>query len=141
MPLFLTETPVPPPYFTSLWNSAMEFLRGDSAWDVKAQVALELFLMSIGTAIVVGGIAKLLVPGKSRKGTWGTLMLGLSGCAVASLIMRFVLVNLLGRRMYSPFSLLEILASVIVAAIILAIYRATVGNYEIMIIKEEEKKR
>ncbi len=138
---FMTEAPPPPPYFTSLWNSAMDFLCSDSALDMKAQVALELFLMSVGTAIVVGGLAKLLVPGKSRQGTWGTLILGLCGCLAASLTMRFVLVNLLGRQMYSPFSLLEILASVIFASIILAIYRSTVGNYEIMIIKDDEKKR
>ena len=131
------EPAAPTPYLTSLWNTAMNFWSAEyMTWDAKAQCLLELAIMWLGAAVIVGGIAKLLVPGNQPKGTWGTLIVGMAGCTLASFLMRFILVNLLGKEMYAPFSFLEIIASIIFASMVLAIYGVTAGNIEVRIKKE-----
>ena len=135
------EPAAPTPYFTSLWNTAMNFCSADHmTWDEKGQYLLELTLLWLGAAVVVGGIAKLLVPGNQPRGTWGTLMVGMGGCTLASFLMQFILVNLLGKEMYRPFSFLEIIASIIFASMILAVYGMTAGSIEIRIVEKEKGK-
>ena len=141
---FESELPtpeIPPTYFTSLWETAAHFWNSpDIPWDAKGQYLLELSLLWIGAAVVVGVAAKLLVPGTHLKGTWSTLVVGMIGCTLASVLMRFILVNLLGREMYAPFSFMEIIAGIVLASGVLAVYNLTVGKVVTRIGAEKDEK-
>jgi len=73
-------------------------------------------LMSIFIGLVVGVIAKLLMPGRDPGGFLMTILLGIAGAEIA---------RLLGRAMgfYGPGDVAGFFASVVGAILILALYR------------------
>lgn len=71
--------------------------------------------------LVVGAIAKLLMPGKDPGGIWITMALGIAGSMIASF---------LGRALgwYAPGESAGFIMSIIGALILLAIYRLLKGK-------------
>jgi uncharacterized membrane protein YeaQ/YmgE (transglycosylase-associated protein family) len=78
-------------------------------------------LMTLIVGLVVGGLAKLVMPGKDPGGFVITMLLGVAGAFIAG-----VLGHALG--WYEVGDGPGIIASVIGAVILLAIYRAVVGR-------------
>ncbi len=79
-----------------------------------------LWTLIIG--LVVGALAKLIMPGKDPGGIIVTMLLGVAGAFVA---------GLLGRALGwydSPGEAPGIIASIIGAVVLLAIYRAVIGR-------------
>ena len=78
-----------------------------------------LWMIIVG--IIVGAVAKLLMPGRNPGGIIVTMLLGIGGS---------VLANLLGRAVgwYGEGEPVGFIASVIGAIILLAIYRVIVGR-------------
>ncbi len=79
------------------------------------------FLWTLVLGLIVGAIAKLLMPGKDPGGFVVTMLLGVAGAFVA---------NFLGTQMgwYDQGEAAGLIASVIGAVILLAIYRAFVNR-------------
>ncbi len=71
--------------------------------------------------LIVGALAKLVMPGRDPGGIFITMLLGVAGAVVARVIGR-----LLG--FYGPDQSAGFIASIIGAVIILAIYRMAVGR-------------
>jgi uncharacterized membrane protein YeaQ/YmgE (transglycosylase-associated protein family) len=71
--------------------------------------------------LVVGAIAKLLMPGKDPGGIIITMVIGVAGSLLA---------NFIGSQMgaYEPGEASGFIASVIGAVVLLAIYRAIIGR-------------
>ncbi len=71
--------------------------------------------------LIVGALAKLVMPGKDPGGIIITMLLGVAGSFVA---------NFIGARMgaYEPNEAAGVFASVIGAVVLLAIYRMVVGK-------------
>jgi uncharacterized membrane protein YeaQ/YmgE (transglycosylase-associated protein family) len=78
-------------------------------------------LVTIVVGLIVGALAKLIMPGKDPGGIIVTILLGIAGSFVA---------GMLGQALgwYSVDEGPGIIASVIGAVILLAIYRAVVGR-------------
>jgi uncharacterized membrane protein YeaQ/YmgE (transglycosylase-associated protein family) len=74
--------------------------------------------------LVVGAIAKLLMPGKDPGGFIITMLLGVAGAFVA---------NMIGTNLgwYRPEEPAGFVASVVGAAVLLAIYRAVTGRKQL----------
>jgi uncharacterized membrane protein YeaQ/YmgE (transglycosylase-associated protein family) len=80
------------------------------------------FLWALIVGLVVGAIAKLLMPGKDPGGIIVTMLLGIAGSFLATFIGRAL-------HIYSPGSQgAGIIASVIGAMILLGIYRVVVRH-------------
>jgi uncharacterized membrane protein YeaQ/YmgE (transglycosylase-associated protein family) len=79
------------------------------------------FLWMIVVGLIVGAIAKLLMPGRDPGGFIVTILLGIGGSVVAGLIGRAV-------GWYTAGDPVGFIASVIGAIILLAIYRVIVGR-------------
>lgn len=78
-------------------------------------------LMTLIVGLIVGALAKLLMPGKDPGGFIVTMLLGVAGSFIAG-----VLGNALG--WYEVGEGPGIIASIIGAVILLAIYRAVIGR-------------
>jgi uncharacterized membrane protein YeaQ/YmgE (transglycosylase-associated protein family) len=78
-------------------------------------------LWMIVVGLIVGALAKLIMPGHDPGGVIVTMLLGIGGSVVAGLI---------GRALgwYQPGEPAGFIASIIGAVIILAIYRAIIGR-------------
>lgn len=78
-------------------------------------------ISAIIIGLVVGAIAKLIMPGKDPGGIIITILLGIAGSVVATF---------LGRSLgwYRPGQGAGFIASVVGAIILLAIYRAVIGR-------------
>ena len=78
-----------------------------------------LWMLIIG--LIVGALAKLVMPGKDPGGTVMTILLGIAGSFVA---------GFLGRALgwYDPGEPAGFIASILGATIVLAIYRAMTGR-------------
>lgn len=78
-------------------------------------------LLTILVGLVVGAIAKLIMPGRDPGGTIVTILLGVAGSFVA---------GMLGHSLgwYAAGEAPGIIASVIGALIVLAVYRAVAGR-------------
>ncbi|HXH75881.1 MAG TPA: GlsB/YeaQ/YmgE family stress response membrane protein [Bacteriovoracaceae bacterium] len=78
-------------------------------------------LWALIVGLIVGAIAKLLMPGKDPGGFIVTMLLGVAGSFLA---------NFIGTQMgaYEPNEAAGIFASVLGAVILLVIYRAVVGQ-------------
>jgi uncharacterized membrane protein YeaQ/YmgE (transglycosylase-associated protein family) len=72
---------------------------------------------TIITGLIVGAIAKLLMPGRDPGGWIITILLGIAGAAVASFLGRAV-------GWYRPEEPAGLIASIIGAVLILVVYRA-----------------
>jgi uncharacterized membrane protein YeaQ/YmgE (transglycosylase-associated protein family) len=81
-------------------------------------------LWTLIVGLIVGAIAKLLMPGKDPGGFIITMLLGVAGAFVASLV---------GTNLgwYEAAEPAGFIASVIGAVILLAIYRAVVGKRQL----------
>lgn len=80
------------------------------------------FLWTLFIGLIVGALAKLIMPGKDPGGIIVTILLGIGGAFVAALIGR-------GVGWYdTPGSGPGIIASVLGAVVILAIYRLIIGR-------------
>ena len=75
----------------------------------------------IVVGLIVGAIAKLLMPGRDPGGIIVTMLLGIAGALVAGLIGR-------AAGWYAPGQPAGFIGSIIGAVIILAIYRLIVGR-------------
>ena len=78
-------------------------------------------LWMIVVGLIVGALAKLIMPGRDPGGIIVTILLGIAGSVVAGLIGRAV-------GWYSPGQPAGFIASIVGAIIILAIYRLIVGR-------------
>ena len=83
-------------------------------------------LWSLIVGLIVGALAKLLMPGRDPGGIIITMLLGIAG----SLLARFlgIAIGLYNRGDSGP----GLIASVIGAVILLAIYRAAVGRRHVV---------
>ncbi len=79
-------------------------------------------LWSLIVGLVVGAIAKLLMPGRDPGGIIITMLLGVAGAVLARLLGSAI--GIYHRGDHGP----GIIASIIGAVILLAIYRAVVGR-------------
>jgi uncharacterized membrane protein YeaQ/YmgE (transglycosylase-associated protein family) len=79
------------------------------------------FLWMIIVGLVVGAIAKFLMPGLDPGGALVTILLGIAGSVVAGLIGRSV-------GWYAEGEPSGFIASIVGAVILLAIYRALIGR-------------
>ncbi len=79
-------------------------------------------LWALIVGLVVGALAKLIMPGRDPGGIIVTILLGIAGAFVGS----FIMINLLGFG--SGGFIWSIIVAVIGAIILLAIYRLIVGN-------------
>ena len=81
-------------------------------------------LWTLIVGLIVGAIAKLLMPGKDPGGFIITMLLGVAGAFVASLV---------GTNLgwYEASEPAGFIASVVGAVILLAIYRAVVGKRQL----------
>lgn len=91
-------------------------------WSVKGQILLNLVLLWTGMAVVVGGSAKLLMPGVRPRGTCATLILGIFSSTIGCFLMRQFFSYFLGDSHFNPLSLPGIIASILVATFFLGIY-------------------
>jgi uncharacterized membrane protein YeaQ/YmgE (transglycosylase-associated protein family) len=78
-----------------------------------------LWTLLIG--LVVGGIAKFLMPGRDPGGCFITILLGIAGAFVAGFLGRII-------GWYEPGQPAGFIASVIGAILLLLIYRFTIGR-------------
>ncbi len=81
-------------------------------------------LWTLIVGLVVGAIAKLLMPGKDPGGFVVTMILGVLGSFAANLIGT-------GLNWYERDEPVGLVASVVGAVLILAIYRAATGNRQL----------
>ena len=79
------------------------------------------FIGMIVIGLIVGAIAKLLMPGRDPGGIIITMLLGVAGSLVAGFLGRAV-------GWYQPGESAGFIASVIGAIIILAVYRLIIGS-------------
>ena len=79
------------------------------------------FLWMLIVGVIVGALAKLVMPGRDGGGIFITMLLGIAGALVAGLIGR-----LLG--LYGPGQGAGFLMSILGAILLLAIYRLVVGH-------------
>lgn len=80
-------------------------------------------IYSIIIGLIVGAIAKLLMPGRDPGGIIITILLGIAGAFVAGLLGRMI-------GWYSPDEPAGFIASIIGAMLLLFIYRAATRNRE-----------
>ena len=82
-------------------------------------------LITLIVGLIVGALAKLIMPGKDPGGIIVTILLGIAGAFIA---------GLLGHALgwYQVGDGPGIIASVIGAVILLAIYRAVIGRRHVM---------
>ena len=79
------------------------------------------FLWMLVIGLIVGALAKLVMPGRDPGGIIVTMLLGLAGSVVAGVLGRAV-------GWYREGQPASFIASIIGAVILLAIYRAVVGR-------------
>jgi uncharacterized membrane protein YeaQ/YmgE (transglycosylase-associated protein family) len=75
----------------------------------------------IVVGLVVGAIAKFLMPGRDPGGALITILLGIAGSVIAGLIGRSV-------GWYAPGEPAGFVASVVGAVLLLAVYRSVIGR-------------
>lgn len=83
-------------------------------------------LWAIVVGLIAGAIAKLIMPGKDPGGIIVTILLGIGGALLATFIGRAL-------GLYHEGDGAGIIAAIIGSIIILAIYRAIVGNRRRMV--------
>jgi uncharacterized membrane protein YeaQ/YmgE (transglycosylase-associated protein family) len=79
------------------------------------------FLWMLIIGLVVGALAKLIMPGHDPGGIIVTMLLGIAGSFVAGMVGRAV-------GWYQPGEPAGFIASIIGAVVLLAIYRAIIGR-------------
>jgi len=79
-----------------------------------------LWMLIVG--LVVGALAKLIMPGRDPGGIFITMMIGMAGALIAGLVGR-----LLG--LYGPGQSAGFLMSIVGAILLLALYRLVVHNH------------
>lgn len=79
------------------------------------------FLWMIVVGLVVGAIAKFLMPGRDPGGALITILLGIAGSVIAGLIGRSV-------GWYAEGEPAGFVASIVGAILLLAVYRAVIGR-------------
>jgi len=80
-----------------------------------AQTLVNVILLWIGFAMVVGLIARTLVPGQLMRGPWTTFLLGLTSCCLSSLFIS----DYYGQERYNPIGLVGFCAAIITGIIVL----------------------
>ncbi|MDO5113809.1 MAG: GlsB/YeaQ/YmgE family stress response membrane protein [Planctomycetia bacterium] len=101
------------------------------SWDVKGQILLNIILLWTGMAVVVGGTAKLLVPGVRPRGTCATLVLGVLSSTIGCFLMRQFFLIFFGDARFNPISLPGIIASILTATFFLGIYHLIVQSIDV----------
>ncbi len=81
--------------------------------------ALWLFISAAVVGAIIGGLARLVLPGRQDIGIFSTILIGWIGSLVGSLI---------GRHVFHVGSILTVLCEVAVAAILVAIASGGAGN-------------
>ena len=79
------------------------------------------FIWMLIVGLVVGALAKLIMPGKDPGGVIVTMLLGIAGSFIAGLVGRAV-------GWYAEGQRAGFIASVIGAIVLLAVYRAIIGR-------------
>ena len=80
------------------------------------------FIWMIIVGLVVGALAKLIMPGRDPGGMLITILLGIAGSLIAGMVGRAV-------GWYVPGQPAGFIASMVGAILILAAYRAVIGGY------------
>jgi len=80
------------------------------------------FIWMIVVGLLVGAMAKLIMPGRDPGGMLITIMLGIAGSLVAGTIGRAV-------GWYAPGQPAGFIASIVGAIILLAVYRVLIGGH------------
>jgi uncharacterized membrane protein YeaQ/YmgE (transglycosylase-associated protein family) len=79
------------------------------------------FIAAIVIGLIVGALAKLIMPGRDPGGIIVTILLGIGGSLVATWLGRAI-------HLYRPGQGAGFIASIVGAVVILAIYRVVVGR-------------
>src|SRR5207302_11230722 len=93
----------------------------NSLHDYKWRIHMLHFLWEAIIGLIVGAIAKLVMPGKDPGGVWITMALGVAGSLLASFLGRAV-------GWYAPGQSSGFIMSIIGALILLGIYRLVKGK-------------
>lgn len=83
------------------------------------QKILNVVLLWIGFSLVIGFIARLIVPGRVTRGAMVTLLIGLSGSCVGPLLLSFYLPV----ENFNPIGFLGFLVSVATSVILILLFR------------------
>ena len=94
------------------------------------QMVLHFVLLWTGMAVIVGSLAKLLLPGARPYGTCATMILGMFASTIGCFSTRYVFQEFLGRENFDPISLPGILVSVFVASVFLGFYQMVAKGVE-----------
>jgi uncharacterized membrane protein YeaQ/YmgE (transglycosylase-associated protein family) len=86
---------------------------------MKGTIMSVIWMIIVG--LIVGAVAKLLMPGRDPGGIIVTMLLGIAGSTVAGYLGRAI-------GWYGPGDATGFIASVIGAVVLLAIYRAIIGR-------------
>ncbi|APH55922.1 Transglycosylase associated protein [Granulibacter bethesdensis] len=98
------------------------FMRHDQSGDLhQRRTAMFSLLWTILIGLIVGAVAKLIMPGRDPGGIIVTILLGIGGSLVATWLGRVL-------HWYGPEDGARFIGSVVGAIIILAIYRFIVGR-------------
>jgi uncharacterized membrane protein YeaQ/YmgE (transglycosylase-associated protein family) len=81
--------------------------------------ALWLLISAALVGAIIGGLARLVLPGKQEIGLFATVVIGWIGSLIGSL---------LGRHLFHVGTLLTVLCEIAVAAVLVAIASGGVGN-------------
>jgi uncharacterized membrane protein YeaQ/YmgE (transglycosylase-associated protein family) len=79
------------------------------------------FIWVLIIGLIVGAIAKLIMPGRDPGGIFVTMVLGIAGALVGRIIGRVL-------GLYGPGQPAGFIMSIIGAIVLLAIYRAAIGH-------------
>ena len=94
------------------------------------QMVLHFVLLWTGMAVIVGSLAKLVLPGARPYGTCATMVLGMISSTIGCFSTRFVVQEFLGRENFDPISFPGILVSVFVACVFLGFYQMIAKTME-----------
>lgn len=88
----------------------------------QGQLWLNLVLLWTGMAVLVGILARWMVPGEPLS-LFATLLLGMVSATLGCYVMRQFFILIYGTTNFNPISLPGILASVLVASLLLGLWR------------------
>ena len=94
------------------------------------QMVLHFVLLWTGMAVIVGSLAKLLLPGARPYGTCATMVLGMFASTIGCFSTRYVFQEFLGRENFDPISFPGILVSVFIACVFLGFYQMIAKGVE-----------
>ncbi|MDO4574830.1 MAG: hypothetical protein Q4D98_06410 [Planctomycetia bacterium] len=89
----------------------------------QGQLWLNLILLWMGMAVLVGILARWMVPGKPLS-LFATLLLGMVSATLGGYVMRQFFLTVWGTNDFNPISFPGILAGVLVASLLLGFWRA-----------------